>query len=472
MIRLALAWLAAMTPLVAMAQTTRPNVLVIVADDMSWESASLAGNPAVRTPALDRMAREGVWFRNAHTIAASCTPSRGALLTGRPIWQLEEGAVLHGTLPSRFAVYPELLESAGYAVGYAGKGWGPGDPLPGGRDRNPAGPKYPNSQRFLDDLPDDKPFCFWFGSVHPHRPYTRGHGTVDPAKVRVPPMLPDVPEVRDDLADYLREVEDFDGEVAILLSQLRQAGRLDNTLIIVTSDNGMPFPRGKATLYEYGTHMPLLIRWPGKITPGRTVDDFVSHIELAPTILEAVGLETPKEMVGKSLMAQLVSEQSGQVDPKRDRVFLGNERHANVRAGRDGYPRRAVRTKDFLYIWNIAPDRWPAGDPPRFGDVDPSAGKGGPTKDFILAHRAEPAYARFFEMSFDKRPPEELYDLKLDPTEQTNVASDPKYADAKKKLRDELEAYLKSTGDPRTGDAPAAFDSYPFRTGRGSGNPN
>src|SRR5688572_10615154 len=150
-------------PLISSAQTTRPNVLLIIADDMSFAHTSFARDPVIKTPGFDRIAREGAFFTNAHTVAASCTPSRASLLTGRPIWQLEHGSVLHGTLPAKFDVYPDLLENAGYRVGLSGKGWGPGDPRPGGRTRNPAGPNVP-FDKFLRDLPKDQPFCYWFGS--------------------------------------------------------------------------------------------------------------------------------------------------------------------------------------------------------------------------------------------------------------------------------------------------------------------
>jgi uncharacterized sulfatase len=447
----------------------RPNILLLIADDQSWCHTGYNGDPAVRTPALDRIAREGVIFANAHCVAASCTPSRAALLTGRPIWQLEDGANLWGTLPARFRTYPELLADAGYAVGHTGKGWGPGDFKPGGRSTNPAGPNFRSFDAFLPQVPKDKPFCFWFGSHHPHRPYKAGSGIaagIDPAKVRVPPMLPDVPEVRSDVATYLNEIQKFDAECAEVLAALEKSGRMANTLIVATSDNGMPFPRGKATLYEYGSHMPLAVRWPaGHVAAGRTVADYVSLMDLCPTFLDAAGVIPPAETVGRSLVPLLAADKSGQIDPTRDRVYLGNERHANVRAERVGYPRRAVRTADFLYVRNFEPARWPAGDPPKFGDVDPSNGRTGDdlSKDFLLAHRDDPRYKPLFDAAFGKEPAEELYDLKADPSELHNVADDPKYADAKSKLRADLDKHLEATHDPRASTAePAPFDTYRY----------
>lgn len=455
----------------------RPNILLLIADDQSWCHAGYAGDPAIHTPTLDRIAREGVIFANSHCVAASCTPSRAALLTGRPIWQLEDGAQLWGTISAKYRTYPEILADAGYAVGLTGKGWGPGDFKPGGRTINPAGPNFQSFDAFLAQVPKDKPFCFWFGSHHPHRPYKPGSGIaagIDPAKVRVPSMLPDVPEVRSDVATYLNEIQKFDAECAEIIAALEKSGRMENTLIVATSDNGMPFPRGKATLYEYGSHMPLAVRWPGHVQAGRTVTDYVSHIDLCPTFLDAAGVTPPAETVGRSLVPLLTSDKSGQIDPTRDRVYLGNERHANVRADRVGYPRRAVRTAEFLYVRNFETSRWPAGDPPKFGDVDPSNGKTGDglSKDFILAHRDDPRYKPFYDAAFGKKPAEELYDLKADPAELHNVAEDPKYADAKAKLRADLDKHLEATHDPRAGAGTAPFDGYTYygpnqRGGRG-----
>jgi uncharacterized sulfatase len=369
--------------------------------------------------------------------------------------------------------YPELLSDAGYFVGSAGKGWAPGDFRPGGRTQNPAGKQYKDFDAFLAKLPPDQPFCFWFGSHHPHRPYVAGSGIaagVDASKVDVPPMLPDVPEVRSDVATYLNEIQKFDAEAAKIIASLEKSGRLENTLIVATSDNGMPFPRGKSTLYEYGTHEPMAIRWPGHIKPGRKVDDLISLMDLGPTFLDAAGVTPPPGTMGRSLLPLLNSDKSGQIDPTRDHIFVGNERHANSRAGLVGFPRRGIRTEDFLYLHNYDPDRWPAGDPPKYGDVDPADGKPGDglSKDFLLAHQDDPKYKGFFDAAFGKMPAEELYDVKADPVDQHNLADDPKYATIKKSLRAELDQYLQETGDPRSSTTqPAPFDGYPYYGGPG-----
>jgi N-sulfoglucosamine sulfohydrolase len=439
-----------------------PNILVIVADDWSHPHAGAYGDTVVKTPTFDRIAREGVLFRNAFAAAPSCTPSRASLLTGRPVHQLEEGGNLWGFLPTKFAVYPDLLENAGYTVGFTRKGWGPGDFKAAGRTRNPAGNPFATFAEFYSQAPKNKPFYFWFGSQDPHRPYEEGSGARSGMKadnVTVPAFLPDTAVTRSDILDYYFEVERVDREAGEILALLENAGQLENTVVVFTSDNGMPFPRAKANLYDGGTRVPLAIRFPSRAKAGRAVDDFVVLTDLAPTLLEAAGVKPPQEMTGRTLLPLL----AGQQQPGRDRVFLERERHAQVRRGDLGYPARAIRTKDFLYIRNFHPERWPAGDPEMyvsvgpFGDID-----GGPTKELLLQRRADPAIARRFELATAKRPSEELYDLRKDPQQLENVASKPEYSSAKTRLQTSLQKWMRETGDPRAAANADPWDRYPY----------
>jgi N-sulfoglucosamine sulfohydrolase len=443
-------------------RTPPPNILFVIADDWSYPHAGAYGDRVVSTPAFDRVAREGALFRNVFTAAPSCTPSRAAILTGQAPHRLAEGGNLHGFLPARFDVYPDLLERAGYHVGFTGKGWGPGRFEEGGRPRNPAGPQFASFDEFLAKRREGQPFCFWFGSTDPHRPYESGSGARAGLRadgVAVPTIFPDTTDVRDDLLDYYFEVQRFDGQLARLLETLERRGDLDNTVVVVTSDNGMPFPRAKANLYDAGTRMPLAVRWPRIVKPGTTIDAFVSHQDLAPTFLQATGVAVPAAMTGRSLMPLL----SGTRTPERDRVFVERERHANVRRGDLSYPARAIRTADFLYIRNYRPDRWPAGDPELyfavgpFGDIDD-----GPTKQLLLRRRGETDVRRFFELAMAKRPAEELYDLKKDSAQVVNVATDPAYAASRARLAKELEAWQRSTGDPRLAADDDRWDRYPY----------
>lgn len=440
----------------------RPNLLLCIADDWAWPHAGIGGDPVVKTPNFDRLAHEGVLFTHAFSAAPSCTPSRAAILTGQAPHRLAEGGNLHGFLPGRFPVYPDLLEQSGYVVGLKGKGWGPGNFKAGGRNRNPAGPSFASFEEFLKTVPGEKPFCFWFGSQDPHRPYEKGAGLkagMDPAKVRVPAYLPDTPEIRSDILDYYTEVQRFDQDVGSILQALAASGRATNTLVVITADNGWPFPRSKANLYDSGTRQPLAVRWLAKFAGGRTQDAFVTLADLAPTFLEAAGLKPPAEMTGQSLLPLL----AGLNQEGRNAVFVERERHANVRAGDLSYPARAIRTKEFLYIRNFRPARWPAGDPEKwvavgpFGDCD-----GSPSKEFILGRREEPEFAKFFQLGFAKRPAEELYVLAKDPHQIVNVAEQKSYAGIKRKLRSELDRWMKETADPRATTDDDRWDQFPY----------
>jgi N-sulfoglucosamine sulfohydrolase len=444
------------------AAEARPNIVIAIADDWSWPHAGAYGDTVVRTPVFDRLAAEGVKFTRAYCVAPSCTPSRGAILTGQAVHRLEEGGNLWSFLPRKFACYPDLLEAAGYHVGLTGKGWGPGTLEGSGRTRNPAGPAFKNFEQFLRTVPEGRPFCYWFGSQDPHRPYEPGAGLRAGMRLQdvvVPPSLPDTPEIRGDILDYDFEVQRFDSAVGEVLKQLEATGRAEDTLVVITSDNGMPFPRAKANVYDSGSHMPLAVRWPAKFPGGRTVDAFVSLADLAPTFLEAAGLKPLPEMTGRSLLGLLAGEDA----TERDQVFVERERHANVRAGDLSYPVRAVRTRQFLYVRNLRPDRWPAGDPQMwkevgpFGDVD-----GSPTKDFILERRNDPKFAPYFRLAFAKRPAEELYDLAKDPGELTNLATRPEYAAARHDLRAALDRWMAETADPRALADDDRWDRYPY----------
>jgi N-sulfoglucosamine sulfohydrolase len=275
--------------------------------------------------------------------------------------------------------------------------------------------------------------------------------------------------------------ERFDRDVGGIVATLGRLGELDNTLIIVTSDNGMPFPRGKATVYDAGARMPLAIRPPSRgsnfaaLRRGAVVDVFVTHTDIAPTLLEAAGLNAPATMTGRSVLGLLRGaprpdlpsrssvQQSVRPEPGRDHVFIERERHAHVRRGNLSYPVRAIRTKDYLYVRNFRPDRWPAGDPQLvfsvgpFGDID-----GGPTKSLLIDRQDDPTISRYFRLATAKRPAEELYDLKNDPHQLENVAGRPAHAGARHHLRQLLDAWLHETGDPRVTTDDDRWDRFPY----------
>jgi N-sulfoglucosamine sulfohydrolase len=458
----------------------RPNILFAIADDWSWPYASVYGARAVQTPTFDRIAREGWLFSNAFTAAPQCSPNRAATLTGRNIWQLEEAGTHASIFPNKFVVFPDLLEKAGYHVGFTAKGWGPGDWRRGGWSHNPAGHEYSSLQRssvpangisktdyaanfaaFLERRPDDVPFFFWFGAHEPHRRYEVGSGAragKNRDDVTVPSFLPDDPIVRNDLLDYFLEVEWFDSQLGAMLARLESIGELENTLIVATSDNGMPFPRAKANLYEYGTHVPLAIRWPERVKAGTVSEALIGFIDFAPTFLEVAGVAPPAEMTGRSFLNLLTTSQSSAAEPPHDCVLTGRERHTHARYDNLGYPSRAIRTQEYLYIRNFKPDRWPAGDPDGYHDTDES-----PTKTFMIEKRD--IYPELFEAAFGKRPAEELYDIRNDPGCMHNLAARDEYAAVRKELSEKLNRLLVAQKDPRALGTGDIFESYPRVSG-------
>jgi uncharacterized sulfatase len=266
------------------------------------------------------------------------------------------------------------------------------------------------------------------------------------------------------MLDYYVAIEKFDQMVMRAIDSLERAGLLENTFVVVTSDNGMPFPRAKATLYDPGVRVPLAISWPARFDGGRRMDRLTLLSDLAPTFLEAAGLDPRPAMTGRSLLSLLLSTASNSSNSSRDAVFFGMERHSGSRWGGKGYPCRAIRTADYLYIRNFEPDRWPGGDPdPRrsararpFSDVDSST-----TKTLLMELRHQEPFRRYFELAFSKRPSEELYDLAKDSGQMTNVSEDPDYRKTKQALRGRLMEYLAATKDPRALGRPAPWDFYP-----------
>jgi arylsulfatase A-like enzyme len=502
-----------------------PNILFAFADDwgrFAGAYAALDGpgtiNDAARTPHFDRIAREGVLFRQAFVSAPSCTPCRSALMTGQHFWRTGRGAILRGAvwddaLPS----FPLLLRDAGYHIGETYKVWTPGRPadapfgagryayeraggqfnqfsqhatrrVAGGADLASAKQALLDQVRgnfddFLADRAPGQPFLYWFGPTNVHRAWEPGSGRalwgIDPDDLagKLPPFLPDVPEVREDLADYLGEAAAFDAALGLLLARLEELGELDRTLVVVSGDHGPPgFPHGKCNLYDFGTQVPLAIRW-GGAPGGRVVDDLASLIDLAPTLLEAAGVEIPAGTSGRSLAPLLQSARGGQIDPQRTAVFVGRERHVeNARADFAPYPQRGIRTHDYLYIVNFRPERWPLGDPYRLNGDDPPSRRelvgntrctlpdedAGPTKAWIVEHRDDPAYRHYFRGAYGKRPREELYDLHRDPHQLDNVAQDAAYAEVRAELQRRLLAELHRTGDPRVVDEGRYFEEPPL----------
>lgn len=430
----------------------RPNLLLFIADDWSCPHAGAYGDPTVRTPAFDYVADHGMLFTRAFCAAPTSTASRAAVLTGRYSHACGSAGNLWSLFPRDLRTYTRMLDSAGYEVGYTKKGWGPGRFEEGGWADNPAGHYEDDLKRFIVRAQEEeRPFCFWYGSRYPHRPYQRGKGEengIDPRKVVVPPHLADTEVSRGDLADYYYFVERLDYELEETLRILRETGEADNTLVVVTSDNGMPFPRAKATLYDTGTHMPFAVMWGDRIAAGSRCDRFVSLVDICPTFLEAAGVPLPDDLHGRSLLPLLLRG----TDTPRAEVFSGRERHGlNSQPGNISYPIRSVREGDFLLVHNIRP--WLAPD-----DVD-----GSPSKHELQRNPEDPYLRPFYDRSFAVRPEWELYDLRRDPQQFVNVADDRRYRSVLRRLRKRLERWQLETDDPRAGGQETEFfDTTPY----------
>ena len=479
MTRFLLFLLVACLPLSA-AESKRPNILFMISDDQSFPHASAYGSKMVSTPNFDRIASEGVLFKNAICGAPGCSPSRAAFLTGRQIWQIEHAGTHASSFGSKYITFMDLLEKAGYHTGYVGKGWSPGNWKAGGRTKNPAGNSYGGHKnyeagfaKFLEERPKDAPFVFWFGSSDPHRGYEKGSGlkagkTLEQAEV--PPFLPDTPEIREDLLDYAFEVDRFDRDCGKMLALLEETGEYDNTIIIITSDNGMPFPYAKANCNEFGIHMPLAVAWKAQAPAGRSSERLVSHIDLTATIHEATGIKAPEELplTGVSYLAHLKGSDSTLAPTA---IYSGRERHSSSRYNTLGYPQRCLRTKTHLYIRNFKPERSPAGPGQKFTKRpgSPLSGEhagyhdidGCPSLTFLIENRDDPKVAPFFHLAVDHRPAEELYDIVSDPGCTKNLADDPSHEKIKTALAKQLDDYLRATGDPRVTGKGDIFETYP-----------
>jgi len=470
----------------------RPNILIAISDDQSHVHTSAMGYKAIQTPGFDRVAASGVLFRNGFSPSPGCSPTRASFLTGRHTWQIEQAGTHASSFPKKYVAFPDLLEGAGYFIGTTGKTWGPGNYKVSGRDRNPAGPSYnkkkaeppfrgissndyaSNFSEFLKEKPGDQPFYFWYGATEPHRVFEKGAGLKKGKKLEdvvVPSFLPDTPDIRSDIADYLVEIEHFDDHLVRILDELEKAGELDNTLVIVTSDNGMAFPRAKANLYEYGFHMPLAVSWPNQAPGGRIVDDLVGFVDLTATILDAANVGFPKDrpaLAGRSILNILRSPKEGMVDGSRRYVYAARERHSSSRWNNLTYPQRAIRSQQYLLIWNFHPERWPAGAPTKLdANGKPGPEHGGyhdidacPSLDFLIQNREHPTLGRYFHLAVDHRPEYELFDIRKDPGCLENLVGDGAHERILNELSAQLERYLKKTGDPRVNGNGDIWESY------------
>jgi N-sulfoglucosamine sulfohydrolase len=449
----------------------KPNALFIIADDASRHFGEAYGCKWAKTPNIDRLAKQGLVFDNAYTPTSKCAPSRASILTGRNPWQLEDAANHQPFFPAKFMAFSEALAKAGFQTGGAGKTWGPGEAkladgsarnfALGGTGRNAASPGE-GFAAFLKQRKPGTPFFYWFGSHNPHRSYKRDSGLAagkNPADIeRVPAYWPDNELIRRDMLDYAVEVEAYDEQVGSLIAALEASGEAKQTLVIVTSDHGMPFPRVKGHTYDDAHHIPFIACWPeGIAKPGRRVADFVSFIDLAPTLLELFGVNGPTQGMSPITGRSFTDLLAGEAKVDRGFVIVGRERNdVLARPGSPaglGYPARAIRTGNLFYVHNFAPDRWPCGNP-ELGAKDTDAS---PSKTLATESGEKDP---FWQAAFGKRPAEQLFDLGKDPDCVVNLATNAAYATQLTTLRDKLTVELKKQEDPRILGKGDVFDQY------------
>ncbi|MCD6598324.1 MAG: sulfatase [Bacteroidales bacterium] len=494
-----------------------PNILFAISDDQSFAHTSFIGSKFVKTPAFDKIASEGIYFSNCYAGSPGCAPSRSALVTGRYHWQNEQSGQHASSWMKKYIPFIDLLNDNGYVTGRTGKGVGPfqyarneNDSL--WRKTNAGGilhsdikyetgsdkderfgsgisrkDYFKNFRYFMENVRGEKPFFFWYGAHEPHRAYEKdswkqmGKNLED---VEVPGFLPDDDLIRGDMLDYAVEIEWFDLHLQRMLEYLEKIDELENTIVIVTADNGMPFPRAKANCFEYGVHVPLAIRFPERFPGNRIVEDPVSFVDLAPTILEITKTSSEKMLPisGSSILSILKSKNEGIVNPSKKYVLAGRERHSSSRYMNRGYPQRVIRGKDFIYIWNIKPERWPAGAPQKYDPQNPEVllpmyglDENGnyipdaaftdiddcPSKTFLIENYKNDEIRPYFDLALEKRAEVELYDIIKDPFCLNNLAGKPEFKEIEKEMKYALMKELKKSMDPRVlGPDTEIFDSY------------
>lgn len=443
----------------------RPNFIFFISDDISQEDHGCYGHPVIKTPEIDRLAAGGMRFDQAYLTISSCSPSRCSIITGR--YPHNTGAPeLHSKLPDDQVRFPELLREAGYYTALSGK-----NHMFGKEDRafdkitrggEPGGSS--DWVQLVRDRPKDQPFFFWFAAYDAHRGWkVSDHAPeYEPDDVVVPPYNVDGPVTREDLALYYHEVSRFDHFVGKVRAELERQGVLDHTFLVVSSDNGRPFPRAKSRLYDSGIKTPWVVHFPELIKQGAVTQSFVSTIDLSATCLELAGVGIPECVQGRSFVPVLK-------DPKasvRDVVFAEQNWHVYHNQS------RLVRWGDFAYIRNYFPNQMNLCSE---SDITYPAGK-----ELWEAQAEGRGHKNYWQTFVNPCPKEELYDLSRDPDQLTNLAEQAAMADALKQGREMLAEWTRQTGDtvpdnptPNRHGPPRIVDGKVLRWEKGiGGNPH
>ena len=458
----------------------KPNVLFLLSDDHSYPYLSCYGDANVRTPVLDKLAGEGIKFRRFFTSAPQCVPSRAAYLSGRsPV--AARITRFSSPLPRDVVTFPEVLkQEAGYYVGVVGRsyhldGSGKGDDglgkflVDGGYKTFPDrfdvvqsgsdAQAVEQAAAFLEGRPKGKPFCLWVNFSDPHHPWSAPSSyRPDPATLKLPAHVPDLPGVREQYADYCAEVNRVDETAGKVLALLDRLGLAKDTLVVFAGDNGQALPHGKGSLYDPGCNVPFVVRWPGVVAPGGDSSALLSGEDLGPTVLAAAGLKPAAGMTGVSFLPVL----KGAAPKSRDYVFTERGSHGGapvaVGMSNSGYDlSRAVRSERYKAIYNCTP--WLP-----YGPVDSA---GGSAWQSMVKQHAEGKMAAGLTSTYftTPRPVYEFYDLEKDPAELNNLSGRPEVAEAERALR--LEMAKKMIADFDYLPLPAIPGSQPAKKGKG-----
>ncbi|MEQ8787851.1 MAG: sulfatase [Pirellulaceae bacterium] len=444
----------------------RPNVILFIADDVSWNDYGCYGNEAARTPNIDRLAKGGMRFDEAYLTASSCSPSRSSIVTGRYPHNNGKAAELHLPISGNLPWFPAVLRKAGYYTALVGKHHMTSRPV-AGFDKQPepfdfvdGGTEKGNSGghatwvKTLRERPKDKPFFFWFAAKDAHRGWdadnqwdAQRYGPKHkPQDVVVPPFLSDDPQTRGDLASYYNEVTRFDHYIGEVVKELEAQKQLDNTLILVLADNGRPFPRAKTRLHDSGMKTALVAHWPAGIKqPGSTSDSLVSVIDFAPTILKLAGAKIPATMQGVD-MRPLFKNPEGTT-----RVYAFSEHNWHDYEAHG----RSIRGDGFLLIRNFRAEQ------PWQGPAD--SVRSPSHRELLSLRESDKLTEAQADVFLAPRPEWELYRTTDDPHQLHNLAGDPRYAKEQARLKAALAQWMEETADSVPDDI--SRDSFHRETG-------
>ena len=436
----------------------KPNIILFIADDMTWFDAGCYGSPDVKTPHLDKLASQGMRFKHCSTATAMCAPTRQQLYTG--LYPVRSGAYPnHSAVKQGTKSLGHHFKALGYRVAISGKkhykpaSSYPFETLAGGRphDSGKSDKKDLNIQAIEQFIRRDttKPYFLICATNQPHAPWNRGDASAyDPATLTLPPYLVDTKKTREDITRYYAEITYADALLGEVMAALEKSGEADNTIVLFTSEQGSQMPFGKWTCYEAGLRTGLVVRWPGKIKPASTTDAMVQYVDVVPTLIDAAGGDPTEYDTGRPGApgggqgfdgTSFLPVLQGEADTHRTHAF-GVHTTRGIINGSDCCPIRSVRNQRYKLIRNLNHET-------PFKNILMSSTRDLIWKDWTAAANNGNEQAKRLTHRYQHRPAVELYDLQEDPHEMNNLADDPALNKVKQTLGDELDKWMQQQGD-------------------------